>query len=122
MSRDHATSMHGTVSPRHGPADARRAPRYSGIRTFARCPYVENLDGVDVAILGIPFDTGTSFRVGARFGPEAIRSASSLLRPYNPNLQVDAFEHQSVIDHGDLDVVPGNAVRTLEQIALGIES
>ncbi len=122
MTRDPAAPMQSTVPPRHGPADARRAPRYSGIRTFARCPYIEDLDGVDIAVLGIPFDTGTSFKVGARFGPEAIRSASSLLRPYNPNLQVDAFAHQSVIDHGDIDVVPGNAARTLEQIALRIEA
>jgi len=108
------------TEPRYGPADARRAPRYTGVRTFARCPHVRDLDGVDVAVLGIPFDTGTSFRVGARFGPEAVRSGSTLLRPYNPNLGVDAFATQSVVDYGDLDVTPGDTLRSLEQIADGL--
>jgi agmatinase len=107
-------------TPRYGPADARRAPRYTGVRTFARCPHVRDLDGVDIAVVGVPFDTGTSFRVGARFGPEAVRSGSTLLRPYNQNLGVDVFATQSVVDYGDLDVTPGDAVRSLEQIAGGL--
>jgi agmatinase len=107
-------------APRYRPADARRAPRYTGVRTFARCPHVRDLDGVDVAVVGIPFDTGTSFRVGARFGPEAVRSGSTLLRPYNQNLRVDAFATQSVVDYGDLDVTPGDTVRSLEQIVDGL--
>ena len=68
------------MTPRYGPPDAKRAPRYTGVRTFARCPHVRDVS-VHVAIVGVPFDTGTSFRVGARFGPEAVRSASTLLRP-----------------------------------------
>lgn len=104
----------------YGPADAKRAPRYTGVRTFARCPHVRDATGVDIAFVGIPFDTGTSFRVGARFGPEACRSASTLLRPYNQNLGVDAFATRSVVDWGDLDVTPGNAVRSLEQIDSGL--
>jgi len=97
-----------------------RAPRYTGVRTFARCPHVRDLDGVDVAVVGIPFDTGTSFRVGARFGPEAVRSGSTLLRPYNVGLGVDVFATQSVVDYGDLDVTPGDTIRSLEQIADGL--
>jgi agmatinase len=107
-------------TPRYGPADARRAPRYTGVRTFARCPHVRDLDGVDVAVVGVPFDTGTSFRVGARFGPEAVRSGSTLLRPYNQNLRVDAFATQSVVDYGDLDVTPGDTLRSLDQISTGL--
>lgn len=107
-------------APRYGPADARRAPRYTGIRTFARCPHVRALDGVDVAVVGVPFDTGTSFRVGARFGPEAVRSGSTLLRPYNQNLRVDVFDSQSVVDYGDLDVTPGDTIRSLDQISAGL--
>jgi agmatinase len=107
-------------APRYGPADAKRAPRYTGIRTFARCPHVRDLDGVDIAAVGVPFDTGTSYRVGARFGPEAIRAGSTLLRPYNANLGVDVFATQSVVDYGDLDVTPGDAVRSLDQIAGGL--
>ena len=76
--------------------------------------------GVDVAVLGIPFDTATSYRAGARFGPEAIRAASALLRPYHPALDVDVFAGQSVVDWGDLDVTPGNAERTTDQIASGL--
>lgn len=108
------------MSPRYGPADAFRAPRYTGVRTFARCPHVRDLEDVDVAVVGIPFDTGTSFRVGARFGPEAVRSGSTLLRPYNVGLGVDVFATQSVVDYGDLDVTPGDTIRSLEQIAGGL--
>jgi agmatinase len=106
--------------PRYGPADASRAPRYSGVRTFARCPNVREPEGVDVAVVGVPFDTATSYRPGARFGPEAIRSGSTLLRPYHPPLEVDVFASQSVVDWGDLDVTPGNAERSAEQIAAGL--
>ena len=80
-----------TPEPPYGPADAALAPRYSGVRTFARCPYVEDPVGVDVGFVGIPFDTATSYRSGARFGPEAIRAGSSLLRPWHPPLAVDVF-------------------------------
>ncbi|HEY8624893.1 MAG TPA: agmatinase [Solirubrobacteraceae bacterium] len=104
----------------YGPPDASRAPRYTGIRTFARCPYVTDLEGVDVAVIGVPFDTGTSFRPGARFGPEAIRSMSILLRPWHPALQIDVFAGRSVVDAGDLAVTPGNAERSAEQIADGL--
>ena len=68
-----------------------RAPRYTGIRTFARAPHVTRPEGVDVAIVGVPFDTATSMRPGARFGPAGIRDASLLLRPYNPAQDVDVF-------------------------------
>ena len=108
------------MSPRYGPSDAKRAPRYTGVRTFARCPNVRDLEHTDVAFVGVPFDTGTSFRVGARFGPEAVRSGSTLLRPYNMNLGVDAFAGQSVVDWGDLDVTPGDTIRSLEQISDGL--
>src|ERR1044072_3683202 len=107
------------MSPRYGPADAFRAPRYTGVRTFARCPHVRDLEDVDVAVVGIPFDTGTSFRVGARFGPDAVRSRATLLRPYNNGLGVDVFATQSVLDYGALDVTPGDTIRSLEQIAEG---
>jgi agmatinase len=112
--------MSRSQPPRYGPADASAAPRYTGVRTFARCPFVQDLDGVDVAAVGIPFDTATSNRPGARFGPEAIRSASIALRPYNPALAVDVFAALSVADAGDLAITPGNASRTADQIAEGI--
>lgn len=108
-------------SPRFGPPDASVAPRYTGPRTFARLPHVAvpHAD-VDAAVIGIPFDTATSFRPGARFGPEAIRSASTLLRPFHPGLGVDVFQTLSVVDGGDLAITPGNAVRSAEQIDAGL--
>jgi agmatinase len=103
------------------PPDATVAPRYTGVRTFARLPHVAlPRDDVDAAVIGVPFDTATSFRSGARFGPEAIRSASSLLRPYHPALGVDVFATLSLVDGGDLRVTPGNALKTTEQIDLGL--
>jgi agmatinase len=110
----------GPGTPRYGPPDASLAPRYTGVRTFARCPHRTEPAGVDVAVVGVPFDTATSYRPGARFGPEAIRAASTLLRPYHPALDVDVFADQSVVDWGDLPVTPGNAERTLDQVATGV--
>jgi agmatinase len=100
-----------------GPPDALVTPRFAGVRTFARLPHVGlPRDDVDAAVIGVPFDTATSFRTGARFGPEGIRSASMLLRPYHPVLGVDVFGTLSIVDGGDLNVTPGNAQRTTEQI------
>lgn len=93
--------------PRYQPADSLASPRFTGIRTFARLPCVQTTQDVDVAIVGLPFDTGATFKVGARFGPEAIRSASVLLRPYNPELDVHVFATLSCIDYGDAPVAPG---------------
>lgn len=100
----------------YGPVDAMVYPRFSGIRTFMRLPHVANLDGVDFAIIGAPFDTGATFRVGARFGPEAIRSASVLLRPFHPDLNIDIFQYLSGIDYGDFAVVPGYLPETHAKI------
>jgi agmatinase len=103
------------------PPDATVAPRYTGVRTFARLPHVAlPRDDVDAAVMGVPFDTATSFRSGTRFGPEAIRSASMLLRPYHPALGIDVFGTLSLVDGGDLAVTPGNALRTTDQIDAGL--
>jgi agmatinase len=107
--------------PRYQPWDASIAPRYTGIRTFARCPHVPgDLAGVDVAVLGVPFDTATSMRPGARFGPAGIRDASLLLRPWHPVHAIDVFASLSVADAGDVATTPGNAERTALQIAEGV--
>src|SRR4051812_45676224 len=104
----------------YGPPDASKSPRYTGLRTYARCPAATDWPNADVAVVGVPFDTATSFRSGPRFGPAAIREASLLLRPWHPGLEVDVFGALSVIDGGDLDVTPGNAERTTAQIADGL--
>jgi agmatinase len=86
-----------------------------------RLPNTQDLENSDVAIVGAPFDTGATFRAGARFGPEGIRSASHLLRRYNPSLDVVIFEHLSVIDYGDVPVVPGYIEQSYRKIAEGLE-
>ena len=96
---------------------ARSTPRISGIRTFARRPANRGLEGADVAIVGIPFDTGASYRTGARFGPEAIRSASVLLREWDPVLEVATLEDLAIVDWGDVSLAPGDAERAVAQIA-----
>ena len=106
--------------PRYAPPDPFETPRFSGPRTFMRLPYVRDLEGVDVAVLGIPTDGAVVYRTGARFGPEAIRSASVMLRQYNPNLQVDVVERLSIVDYGDVPTVPGSTVDSLERSANAI--
>ncbi len=81
-----------------------------------RAPQVTDLDGVDAAAFGIPFDTATSYRTGPRFGPEAIRSMSALIRPYHPVLDVNVVESLSIVDYGDLPVSPGDTERTYAQV------
>jgi agmatinase len=102
--------------PPYRPLDAQVIPRFAGIRTFMRAPHVTDLDGVDAVVYGIPFDTATSYRTGPRFGPEAIRSASALLRPYNPALDVNVVDALSIVDYGDVPVSPGDTERTYAQI------
>jgi agmatinase len=102
--------------PPYRPIDAQVIPRFAGVRTFMRLPHVTELDGVDAAAIGIPFDTGTSFRSGARFGPEAIRSASSLLRPFHTGFGLDLVESVATIDYGDLPVAPGDTEGTYRRV------
>ncbi len=105
---------------RYEPANSFETPRFSGVRTFMRLPNVQDLANADAAIVGAPFDTGASFRAGARFGPEGIRSVSHLLRPYNPSQGIQIFEHLSVIDYGDVAVVPGFIEESYASIAAGL--
>jgi agmatinase len=98
--------------PRYVPEDSLQSPRFTGPSTFARLPLVRTLDEVDVAIVGVPFDTGVTYRVGGRFGPNAVRAASVMLRPYNPNLDIKPFEVLSCVDHGDIAIVPGYTERS----------
>jgi agmatinase len=106
---------------RYEPADSFETPRFSGVRTFMRLPSNQDLQNADAAIVGAPFDTGATFRAGARFGPEGIRSASHLLRRYNPSLDVAIFGHLSVIDYGDVPVVPGYIEESYRRIEEGLK-
>jgi agmatinase len=98
------------------PPDALLEPRFTGPRTYARLPYVKDLAGVDCAVFGMPWDGGASFRPGARFGPEAIRSASGMIRTYNAEQGVQVFGALSTIDYGDAPTVPGYIEDTLLRI------
>jgi agmatinase len=106
--------------PRYGPPDAFVTPRFSGPRTFMRLPHVTDLDGVDVAVIGVPTDGAQVFRSGSRFGPEAIRSASVMLRNYNPILAVDVCERLSLVDYGDVATVPGSTADSVERSTKGL--
>jgi agmatinase len=100
-----------TTSRPIGQLDALRSPRFTGIRTFARLPTLEQAGRADVAVLGAPFDGGTTFRAGSRFGPAAIREAALLLRPYNEALEVSPFDEVQVVDAGDAEPTPIDITR-----------
>jgi agmatinase len=85
-----------------------------------RLPHTTDLTGVDAAAIGIPFDTATSYRTGARFGPEAIRSASALLRPFHPVFGINLVEALSIVDFGDLPVAPGDTEATYRRVEEGL--
>ncbi|TYR80708.1 agmatinase [Priestia megaterium] len=106
---------------KYQPKNSFESPRFCGPRTFMRLPFVEQADcDMDFIITGIPFDAGQSFRTGARFGPEAIRDFSILLRPYNPEQKINIFDYISGVDYGDIPVVPGYIMETYEKIEAGL--
>ncbi len=86
--------------------DSRKSPRFAQPATFMRLPHQTDLTGVHVAILGVPFDSGTSYRSGARLGPREIRAQSSLIRLYSYFLKVSPFETLTIVDAGDVDAPP----------------
>ena len=106
----------GTV----GPVDGLQVPRFSGLTTFARLPRLEDVDHYDVAVVGVPFDSGVTYRPGARFGPSYIRQGSRLLRPYNPALDVKPFAGIQVVDAGDIAVNPFDIAEAMAQIEAGV--
>ncbi len=89
-----------------GPRDSSTSPRYAGIATFALLPRLDQVERADIAVVGIPFDSGVSYRPGARFGPAHVRESSRLLRPYNPVQDVSPFAELQVADAGDIAVNP----------------
>lgn len=103
-----------------GPVSGTEVPRYAGEATFARLPRLADLGDADGLIWGVPFDSGVSYRPGARFGPAHIRQSSRLLRPYNPALDVEPFGRQQIADAGDVGVNPfdiAEAIGTIESAA-----
>ncbi len=95
-------------------------PRFAGPSTFARLPELRDVSHCDVAIVGIPFDAGTSYRPGARFGPQAIRQASRHLRTqYHPAYDTEPFSEQQVADAGDISCNPYNIEKAVVEIQKG---
>jgi agmatinase len=89
---------------------------FMGIPSFMRLPVTRELDGVDVAVLGIPFDSGVSNRSGTRFGPRKIREASLILWGHNPTLNVTPAETLKVVDYGDVSIIPTSIEHTMSAI------
>ena len=106
-----------------GQVDATIVPRYGGAPTFARLPRWDEVDRADVVVLGVPFDSGVSYRPGARFGPSHIRESSRLLRPYNPAQKISPFAAQQVVDGGDIATNPfsiDEALASIQQHAAAV--
>jgi agmatinase len=98
-------------------------PMFAGINTFLKSPYVENIRDIgryDVAVVGAPFDMGTTYRSGARFGPQAVRRISALYDQYSPDIGMDLLEEITIGDAGDIFVIPSNIEKTFDQIDLGL--
>jgi agmatinase len=98
-------------------------PHYAGINTFMKAPYIEDVNRVgefDVAILGVPHDSGTTYRPGTRFGPQGIRRISALYTPYNYEMGVDLREQITLCDVGDIFTIPANNEKSFDQISKGV--
>src|SRR5687768_18066643 len=97
-----------------------KSPRFAQPATFMPLPHQTELAGVDVAILGVPFDSGTSYRPGARLGPREIRAQSSLIRPYSLFQKVSPFEQLAIVDAGDVDAPPVGIEKAYDAIEEGV--
>ena len=98
-------------------------PHYAGINTFMKAPYIEDVNRVgefDVAIIGVPHDSGTTYRPGTRFGPQGIRRISALYTPYNYEMGVDLREQITLCDVGDIFTIPANNEKSFDQISKGV--
>ncbi len=102
--------------------DSSVTPRFAGPATFARLPRLDQVTRADVAVVGIPFDTGVSYRPGARFGPAHVRESSRLLRPHNPSVDVDPFAVLQVADAGDVSCNPFHIDEAITQIERGADA
>lgn len=98
------------------PKDSSKSPRFVGPRTFMRLEHIRTTENVDFAVIGVPFDTAASNRTGQRYGPQHIRDFSVLLRPYNPDQDINIFDYCSGVDYGDINVIPGNIHQTYDNI------
>ena len=106
--------------PITGQVDFSQVPRFAGPATFAGLPRLSDVGEARAAVIGIPFDSGVTFRPGARFGPEGIRGASRLIRPYNVALDAFPFARHQVADVGNLAVTPFGVDRAVDAMLDGL--
>lgn len=102
--------------PHPQPVDALVYPRFTGIATFMRLPQVSDARDLDIALIGIPYDGGTTYRPGPRFGPRHVREQSAIIRPWNPVLKLNPFEKWRIADFGDLSINPLSIEDTFTRI------
>jgi len=107
--------------PHPQPTDALTYARFTGVPTFMRLPQISDPEELEVALVGVPFDGGTTYRAGPRFGPRHIREQSAIIRPWNPVLEVNPFSKRRTADFGDLPVNPLSIEDTFRRIERGIE-
>ena len=108
--------MTNTPSGNPQPLGGNQMPRFGGIATFMRLPGMQAPADLDVAVVGVPFDIGTSNRPGARFGPRGIRAESVLLRPYNMATRAAPFDSLRIDDCGDVAINPYNVLDSVARI------
>lgn len=108
------------MSKKYVPLNSLEVPRFAEIKTFMRLPNVKTVEDVDYAIIGVPFDTGVTYRPGQRFGPSAIRDISSLVKPYNVPQDVNVVDVLSGVDYGDVSVNPGFIEDTYDRMVEGL--
>jgi agmatinase len=104
-----------------GQVDTTKITRYGGYATFALLPMLDEVSKADIAVVGVPFDAGVSYRPGARFGPSHVRESSRLLRPFNPELKTSPFANAQVVDAGDIATNPFDIEAALASIEDGYQ-
>lgn len=110
------------AKPRPQPVDALTYPRFSGIATFMRLPQVHKPEELDIALIGVPFDGGTTYRPGPRFGPRHVREQSAIIRPWNPVLNLNPFDKWRIADYGDLAINPLSLEDTFARITKQLDN
>ena len=108
------------MNNKYVPLNSLEIPRFADIKTFMRLPNVKTTEDVDYAVIGVPFDTGVTYRPGQRFAPSAIRDISSLVKPYNVPQDVNVVDVLSGVDYGDISVNPGFIEDTYDRMVEGL--
>lgn len=116
MTPERIISTAADGAPVVGPVDAALTPRWAGLGTFARLPRTDEVERTDIAVVGVPFDAGVSYRPGARFGPNHVRESSRLLRPYHPAQDTSPFAGAQVADAGDIVANPFDISEAIDAI------